>query len=98
MKPLLLTHPNSGNLTEDSAACHCASESEYAKQCFLARGGLMGNIIWLIVMVPVSMLFTCIGVFAWKRDNLSRFKKNLQTSETQCFWGFSFIYNCIQLW
>ena len=31
-----------------------------------------------------------------KRDNLSRFKKNLQTSETQCFWGFSFIYNCIQ--
>lgn len=33
-----------------------------------------------------------------QRDNLSRFKKNLQTSETQCFWGFSFIYNCIQLW
>ena len=33
-----------------------------------------------------------------QRDNLSRFKKNLQTSGTQCFWGFSFIYNCIQLW
>ena len=28
----------------------------------------MGNIIWLIIMVPVSMLFTCIGVFAWKRE------------------------------
>ena len=34
----------------------------------------------------------------YQRDNLSRFKKNLQTSETQCFWGFSFIYNCIRLW
>ena len=27
----------------------------------------MGNIIWLIIMVPVSMLFTGIGVYAWKR-------------------------------
>lgn len=27
----------------------------------------MGNIIWLIIMVPVSMLFTGIGAYAWKR-------------------------------
>ena len=28
----------------------------------------MGNIIWLIIMVPVSMLFTGIGVYAYKRE------------------------------
>jgi len=27
----------------------------------------MGNIIWLIITVPVSALFTGIGIFAWKR-------------------------------
>ena len=27
----------------------------------------MGNIIWLIIMVPVSLLFTGLGVYAWKR-------------------------------
>ena len=27
----------------------------------------MGNLIWLIIMVPVSMLFTGLGIFAWKR-------------------------------
>ncbi len=31
-----------------------------------------------------------------QRDNLSRFKKNLQTSETQCFWGFSFAL-CVRI-
>ena len=29
-----------------------------------------------------------IVVISTQRDNLSRFKKDLQTSETQCFWGF----------
>ena len=27
----------------------------------------MENIIWLIIMVPVSLLFTGLGVYAWKR-------------------------------
>ena len=27
----------------------------------------MDNIIWLIIMIPVSLLFTGIGIFAWQR-------------------------------
>ena len=27
----------------------------------------MENIIWLVIMVPVSLLFTGLGVYAWKR-------------------------------
>ena len=27
----------------------------------------MDNIIWLIIMIPVSLLFTGIGIYAWKR-------------------------------
>ena len=25
------------------------------------------NIIWLIIMIPVSLLFTLLGVYAWRR-------------------------------
>ena len=28
---------------------------------------VMGNIIWLIIMVPVSLLFSGLGFYAWKR-------------------------------
>ncbi|MBR2760097.1 MAG: hypothetical protein IKE16_08360 [Solobacterium sp.] len=27
----------------------------------------MENIIWLIIMIPVSMLFTVLGIYAWRR-------------------------------
>ena len=27
----------------------------------------MGNLIWLIIMIPSSLLFTCIGIYAWMR-------------------------------
>ena len=27
----------------------------------------MGSIIWLIIMIPVSVLFSGIGIYAWKR-------------------------------
>ena len=27
----------------------------------------MDNIIWLIIMIPASLLFTGIGIFAWQR-------------------------------
>ena len=27
----------------------------------------MGNLIWLIIMIPTSLLFTCIGIYAWMR-------------------------------
>ena len=27
----------------------------------------MDNIIWLIIMIPVSLLFTGIGIYAWRR-------------------------------
>ena len=26
------------------------------------------NIIWLFIMIPVSLLFTGLGVFAWRRE------------------------------
>ena len=29
----------------------------------------MDSIIWLVIMVPCSMLFTGIGIFAWNRKN-----------------------------
>ena len=28
---------------------------------------MSGNIVWLIIMIPVSMLFTGIGIAAWKK-------------------------------
>ena len=28
---------------------------------------MMDYIIWLVIMVPVSLLFTGIGIYAWKR-------------------------------
>ena len=28
----------------------------------------MDNIIWLIIMIPVSLLFTGIGIYAWRRE------------------------------
>ena len=27
---------------------------------------MMKNIVWLIIMIPVSLLFTGLGIFAWK--------------------------------
>ena len=27
----------------------------------------MGNTVWLIIMIPVSLLFTGLGIYAWKR-------------------------------
>ena len=27
----------------------------------------MDNLIWPIIMIPSSLLFTCIGIYAWKR-------------------------------
>ena len=34
---------------------------------FMGELTTMGSIIWLIIMVPVSMMFTGLGVYAWKR-------------------------------
>ena len=27
----------------------------------------MDNLIWLSIMIPTSLLFTCIGIYAWNR-------------------------------
>jgi len=27
----------------------------------------MDNLIWLSIMIPTSLLFTCIGIYAWMR-------------------------------
>ena len=32
-----------------------------------ARGGFMEIIIWLIITIPCSLLFTGLGIYAWKR-------------------------------
>ena len=29
---------------------------------------MMDSIIWLIIMIPVSLLFTGIGIYAWRRE------------------------------
>ena len=31
------------------------------------EGKAMINIIWLIIMIPISLLFTGIGIYAWRR-------------------------------
>ena len=28
----------------------------------------MKNIVWLIILVPISILFTGLGIYAWKRE------------------------------
>lgn len=35
--------------------------------CQGRKGVIMGNIIWLIIMIPCSLLFTGIGIYAWKK-------------------------------
>ena len=29
----------------------------------------MGNIAFLIIMIPVSLLFTCLGIYAWRKKD-----------------------------
>ncbi len=28
----------------------------------------MENVVWLVILVPVSLLFTGIGIYAWRRE------------------------------
>ena len=30
-------------------------------------GGIMGNMIWFMIMIPSSILFTGLGIYAWRR-------------------------------
>lgn len=46
-----------------------------------ARGLKMEQIIWLIIMIPVSTFFTGIGIFAWKRKKPMWFWSGSTVSE-----------------
>ena len=50
---------------------------------FMGELATMGNIIWLIIMVPVSMLFTGLGVYAWKRKKPMWFWSGSTVSENE---------------
>ena len=44
---------------------------------------VMENIIWLIIMVPVSLLFTGLGVYAWKRKKPMWFWSGITVEESE---------------
>ena len=43
----------------------------------------MDNIIWLIIMIPVSLLFTGIGIYAWKRKKPMGFWSGSTVKESE---------------
>lgn len=43
----------------------------------------MGNIVWLIIMIPVSLFFTGIGIFAWKRKKPVHFWSGSEVKEEE---------------
>ena len=47
----------------------CIIEINYKRNSIVIYQGVkaMEIIIWLIIMVPVSLLFTGLGIYAWKR-------------------------------
>ena len=62
----------------------------------------MGNIIWLIIMVPVSMLFTGIGVYAWKRKKPMWFWSGSTVKESDQYDSWRYEYesgrNSLNCW
>ena len=40
----------------------------------------MGNIAFLIIMIPVSLLFTCLGIYAWRRKEPMWFFSGISVS------------------
>ena len=42
----------------------------------------MENVIWLIIMIPVSALFTGIGIYAWRRRKPMWFYSGSTVSES----------------
>ncbi|MBQ1376770.1 MAG: hypothetical protein IIY77_02265 [Lachnospiraceae bacterium] len=43
----------------------------------------MGNIVWLIIMIPVSLLFTGIGIYAWRRKEPMWFWSGSSVKESE---------------
>ena len=43
----------------------------------------MNNIIWLIVMIPVSAFFTGLGIYAWKRKKPMWFWSGSKVDENE---------------
>ena len=43
----------------------------------------MDNIIWLIIMIPVSLLFIGIGIYAWKRKKPMWFWSGSTVTESE---------------
>ena len=43
----------------------------------------MENVIWLIIMIPISALFTGLGIYAWKRKKPMWFWSGSTVSENE---------------
>ncbi|MCR4615411.1 MAG: hypothetical protein K5756_04605 [Clostridiales bacterium] len=43
----------------------------------------MERIVWLIIMIPLSVFFTGIGIFAWKREKPMWFWSGSEVSERE---------------
>lgn len=43
----------------------------------------MDNILWLIIMIPVSLLFTGIGIYAWRRKKPMWFWSGSTVTESE---------------
>ena len=43
----------------------------------------MDNIIWLIIMIPICLLFTGIGIYAWRRKKPMWFWSGSTVKETE---------------
>ena len=43
----------------------------------------MDNIIWLIIMIPVSLLFTGLGIYAWRRKEPMWFWSGSTVNESE---------------
>lgn len=44
---------------------------------------MMNNVIWLIIMIPISLLFTGIGIYAWRRKKPMWFLSGSTVEESE---------------
>ena len=41
------------------------------------------RVLWLIVMIPIGILFTCLGIYAWRRKKPMWFWSGREVRETE---------------
>ena len=43
----------------------------------------MERVLWLIIMIPIGILFTCLGIYAWRRKKPMWFWSGREVRETE---------------